>query len=360
VAVAPATHPEPPLWQAGVPHWHLAFSTPAGVFTGEPVEWHQLQVNLRLADTNDVSVTIPGLTVEAGLVTELATDLWVWLDDVLLFRGRITSAEDSIDRDGDYQVAIRATDYRGVLARRFLVSGFTLTYTNVAQAEIAWGLIADAQARSGGNLGITRGTVPAGQPRTETFAYDQNVTEAIDSIAKVSAGFDWEIDANLRFNAYSPTRGHDTVIPLDYGGTVAEFSRRSGSGSFANAVRVTGGTGTVAASRTEAGIASDPRGRWDASASESDRVVQSSVNLRADKLLADLMMQPDTYDLVLAAGAWSGLGLWLGDCGQMIVHHGRLQLDQQVRITEVGFQANEDGGYTATIGAIRCEGVPRA
>jgi hypothetical protein len=331
--------------------WRVGFGV--GGVEGEATDWHGLQVNLRVADACDASITLDGHAITALALVELATDLWVWLNDELLFRGRIVGVDDSMDGER-HTTTVRATDYRGLLARRVLLEGDQLVFSQRAQAEIVWTLVNATQTRPGGNLGITRGVIPQTQPRDRQFEAGAVTGEVIDSLSQVINGFDWQVDELRRLNIYYPRRGSDAGVTLEYGAAVTQLDRTSGSGDYANVVRVIGAEGTAARTVAAATIATDPRGRWESSTADPDLLLQSTVNDRASRFLADRADMRETYTAQLVPGFFRRSVIGPGDVATLVVRSGRLQIADKVRVTEVAVDADESGNDTTKL-ALVCE-----
>jgi hypothetical protein len=332
----------------------VGFGTKAGTILGEATEWQSLQVNLRLSDACDVSLSCSGQALESGLITELVTDMWLWLGDDLVFRGRVTGIDDSIGDDG-HEVTMRATDYRGLLDRRILVDGDTLVFTQVAQADIAWYLVNQAQLNVSGGMGIVRGIAPAGRLRDREFEPGQTVGELLDNLSDVIDGFDYEVDPLMRFNVFYPRRGVSTGLALDYGGTISAVERKTSTADFANYVRQTGADGTTPAKAytPELAAGTAPEGRWELSVSDPDLKLQGTVNNRAARILADKQRRPDQYDLTVVAGQWQNLRLEPGDWATLKVQSTRLNLNERVRVLEIAHDIGMDGEYTTKLATVR-------
>jgi hypothetical protein len=347
--VGPEVAPEWP------PRWRVGFGTRTGAILGEATQWSALQVNLRLSDACDASLSCPGESLPVGLVAELVTDMWCWLGDKLMFRGRVTGIDDSISDDG-HGVAIRATDYRGLLDRRILIAGDRVKFTQWPQAEIAWFLIDQAQQNTSGNMGITRGIAPTGRLRDREFEPGQSVGELLDNLSDVIDGFDYDVDPNLRFNVYYPHRGRETGLALDLGGTVSAIDRKTSSADFANYVWQSGAakvTAPDAAYTPELAAGTALEGRWDVAVSDPDLKLQATVNARSERILADRQRRPDQYSVSVVAGQWEALSLAPGDWATLVVESARLNLRERVRVLEVAFDAGPDGESQAQLAAVR-------
>jgi hypothetical protein len=311
------------------------------------------KVTWRLDDNAEANVTIDGRGDDAAALAVLESDLWVWRDTLLLFRGRIVTAPESIDVDR-HTVAVTAVDYRGMLARRFLQAD--ATFTQWAQGEIAWYLVNHTQTQPGGDLGITRGVVTAGQARDRTYPLGDNIGERIAELGRVEGGFEWWIDPQRQLNI-AANRGEATTTVLDYGGTVASLRREPDVGGFANTVVVSGGQGTTREIRT--GDVTGNRGRWEGSYSYPDVTEQPTLAGKANRLLAEGQQPPIAYTLTLAPGAWPGAApLTVGDTATLRLQSGRRDEQLRVRVSELTVAIDESGNETVTVAATAVEAVP--
>jgi hypothetical protein len=112
----------------------------------------------------------------------------------------------------------RCLGLRAWLERRVVHGDFSRSST--VATTIAWDLISHAQGQSDGNMGFTLGTITGTAPaRTRHYCDGDNIAEAIRELAdRDTGGFDWEIDAQRRFNAWVGGRGSSVgtrVSPMD-------------------------------------------------------------------------------------------------------------------------------------------------
>ncbi|HEY7822002.1 MAG TPA: hypothetical protein VIG24_04175, partial [Acidimicrobiia bacterium] len=178
----------------------------------------QRALDLRLDEPSTATFVIDGRSEQAATIAELATELSVYRDRELIFRGPIGATSDTITEDR-HDITVTAVDYRGRLDR--LTIDADVTYTSQLDRDIAWDLIVNAQAKTGGNLGITRGPALTGATsRTITFTGGITVRQALDRLASLSPGFDWDVTPDRQFRLWDQ-RGADNGVILDYGGLVA-------------------------------------------------------------------------------------------------------------------------------------------
>lgn len=117
--------------------------------------------------------------------------------------------------DGVPRWTARALGLRAWLERR-VVHGDQILGPAPA-TEIAWQLIEGAQAQADGRMGMSRGAIVGSAPiRTRTYCdASRSVADAIAELAdRDVGGFDWEVDAFGRFNAWVGGRGADLALEL--------------------------------------------------------------------------------------------------------------------------------------------------
>lgn len=326
--------------------WRWAIGQSSGTAPEEALSRPKARrVTWRLRDSADAAFTMRGTDPQAGAVEELITDLWCYRDGALVYRGRVGPTEDDV---GDvHNVSVTTGDYRAVLARRMLFDDSTLVFTADDQADIAWALIDDTQARTGGDLQIIEGAHGAtGITRDRTFEAGQYVGQLVtQQLSEVIDGFDWEIDPYLTFNLFYPERGSDNGVVLDYGGIVASVRRTVDPSNYFNALRLSGADALTAETREAAGLGALPEGRWDRQIGEPSVLVQSSLDERADLLIVEGAVISPSYVVTLKANRWEGPDhIFVGDTVQLVVRSlPRLDVNVAQRVYEVSAAVDDDG-----------------
>jgi hypothetical protein len=309
------------------------------------------RVTFRLGEPADAAFSLDGRHEQALGITELATDLWCYRDRTLLFRGRIGTNSDDLTPD-THSCTFNAPDYRALLDRRFLHDTDKLSFVTEDQADIAWQLAQIAQGKTAGDLGITRGVGQStGNLRSPTYRAGEPIGASIGQIGDVESGFDWEIDAQLRLNIFTPERGRATEEVLDYGGAVTHISRALAPSDYANAVRATADADPRAPEYREAAdLATRPEGRFEASRGFPGILEQSTLAARATALLADAQVLRPSYTLTFKAGRYPGTeALWLGDTALVVIKSGRLNIADRLRVYEINFEPGQDGTETVKV-----------
>ena len=330
--------------------WTLVAFLPNGTALSELTDASDRKITARLSDPSTIEWSMRGTDPAAAVIDELATDVIAYRDNVPVIRGRVGPSADDLSGDS-HRVTFAAPDYRSLLGRRTVWAGSTNAYLSTDQATIAMDLIADSQALVGGNLGISQGaTTLTGRLRDRAYEEGKSLGEAIDQLADVVDGFDWDIGVSLTFDLYYPRRGRPKDFVAHWGSTVTSLRRSVDPSGYANAVRVSGATGTTAVSSAVADLASRPEGRWEAQVGYTDVSNQSTVAEKAAYELAERSVIRPSYTATLRPGVWQGPGaLWLGDECRLVVRSGRLDVNTTVRVHEVAVSADDDGNETVDV-----------
>lgn len=330
--------------------WKLLAGPPAGPTT-ELTAATGRKIAVRLGQPFDAAFTLDGRHEQAAGIAELATDIWCYRDRELLHRGRVGTTSDTADADS-HTVTFNAPDYRALLERRYLYDSDKLSYVAEDEASIAWQLVQATQGKTGGNLGISRGTgQTTGYLRTRLFTAGKGIADSISQIGELDGGFDWEIDPQLRLNVYNPARGRPTDVVLDFGGAVASFTRAVMPAEYGNAVRAIAGTDPRAPEiRQATDLATRPEGRFEIERGFPDILEQATLAAKADWLLAESQILRPSYVLTLAPDRYPGpQKLWLGDTCIVSIRSGRLDEHTTQRVMEISFEPDGDGDETVRV-----------
>lgn len=341
--------------------WRILIGPPTGGYEAELTAAQSRKLTVRLTSPSELAFGLNARLPQADSIEELVTDahvLWTSAEGVThrLFRGRIGPTGDSGDADG-HNMTATALDYRALLRRRRLYSDSQLTWTGTDQAEIALALVTQTQARTGGALGISKawtGVEPTGVERDRTYEAGDSIGDRIQELSEVIDGFNWDITATsasaLSLEVFYPERGNDRGVVLEYGGMVAKFSREVQTSDYANAQRYTGESALTASELAAADLATRPEGRWDAVFGDSGLTTQGALDDRAAWQLDQSQVISPPYTLTLRRGVWRGPDhIWLGDTVRVIIRSGRLRVDTSIRVFELAFTLDADGGETVEV-----------
>lgn len=342
--------------------WQMVIGPASGGHELALTEARSRRYTARLGENSDMSFSIDGRHPQAAAIAELSTDVHLLFSTAsgteILDRCRVGQTRDDVGED-EHRTDVTCLDYRAVLDRQILLSGDTLTFAGVDQTDIAWSLIAAAQAHRAGDLGIWKGVVDGytGQVRDRTYEAGDSIGQRIQELSEVINGFDWDITpdsaSSLRFDAWYPGRGSDRGVVLLLGGLVATVSREVNPSDYANAIRYSGGEATTAG-EWEAGDLGTPgafpQGRWDKAFGDDGLTTQASLDERAEWQLAESQVVTPVYTVRLKRGGWEGPDhIWVGDTVRLIIPSGRLDVDTTARVHEVQIDIDEDGGETVTL-----------
>jgi hypothetical protein len=340
--------------------WRFVLTDTSGNNVADLVGAAGRKVTWNLDNAATASFTIPGTVPVASLIYETANDLVVYSPSGgKKFRGRLGASGDDVS-SGGHTSNFSAVDYRGFLARRFIWPGSTTAWTAIEQTSIAWTMIADSQATTGGSLGITDHSVASGITRTVTNTVGDEILTRISEIGNFTDGFDWEIDADLSFRTYYPWRGNTNGITLAYGAEIVSFRRSVDTSTFASAVRYSGDNSLTPA--TAVATTFGAAGRWEIQVGDTTILNQPILNNKATFELAKDGVIAPTYDVVLRPGWWTPDLLWLGDVATLSLRSGRLDFLGNLRVQSIALDIGDNGGETVTVtfGGVPFTGAPTA
>jgi hypothetical protein len=337
-----------------------------------------------------LTFTLDGHSPGAALIQELLHDVvaWRWDDQTGLeqpvFRGPITQSEDQLTTE-QHTVTYICHDYAALLTRRLLTGLGPYTVTGRDQDLIVADLLAaaiGAQSSSGVSFspasflplsllpvnpaGSLRGQ--SGALRNRTYYGSQNIGEAVDDLAKVIGGFDYDVrpsavDTTDSLRIFYPAQGvNRTDIALQYGSTVASLTRTVNSADYANYVRVLGNNQSAAPTPQlyaedwgpTALSTTTPVGLWMVAADAADVTVQSTLNDKASGQLAlDTILVP-SYTLNLAPDAYTWGNPNMGDTVGLVIQSGRLNVNTfppsgGVRVLGITYSIGDDGQEDVTL-----------
>jgi hypothetical protein len=325
-----------------------------------------------------LTFTLDGNSPAAALVAELETDVraWRWDEpsgqDVCLFRGLVTAAEDQLTEQSA-TVTFTAVDYLAMLDRRLITQ--TLNLTADDQDDIAAQLIGFRASASDGTSFAPGDYLPirpvraypdgtlarplSGVVRDRTYLGSQAVGQALADLAAVISGFDFALQPAPhslseewdQVRVYFPSQGvARNDVALIYGATVATLTRSNTSTNYANYQRALGnnsGGGPQSFGEAWNGDANDvtriPIGLWQTGGNWAD--VKDNASL-LQKAQGDLNLSGalvPTYTVGLTPGTYTWGRPNVGDTVPLIVQRGRLDIDTTVRVMGISFDIGEDG-----------------
>ena len=367
--------------------------------------------SFRLNEPSTVEFTVDGRSPEALDLVELGTDVHASRDgDGVLLTARLGSTQDTLD-DAKHEVQCSGADVRALLARRLTTTARTYAGTDVG--VFVADMLTDAQTApagspAGAGLGITVPTFPAtGVTLNRTSkAYAPILTELTEAQATGvddgSSLFDWDVSPgwiNPTVRLWTPGRGVDRTsgtgaVILEFNhnpaapqsSLVAGITRKLDPATYANVLRVSGGSysatypadkaglairnnsGAFISSTSDGGTVDDPTddtatvvfpttpvtladgstvwdiGVWALAEDKTDLVTQAQLNAYAAQRIDELSRVAPTYTIKLRAGAWGGPShFWLGDRIRVMIRSGRLVEDVTLRVRQIDVTPGDNG-----------------
>jgi hypothetical protein len=244
-------------------------------------EW---DYNRNLDDGCSLRFATTGTNVVSTLISELATDVWVYLDGVLEQRFRITEINQTWDEDGQDSVDVSAICYRRIFSARHVRT--PLSFIGTSQGAIVFDLIQHAQAATGGDYGITLGDSGPTILRDREYEPGQNILQAILDFTTIEDPLAWEINGDLELFITTPQSFPIRDIPIQIGFNASSMSRPSGTRNFGNVSVVVGDVESTTPIFEEApNLSVDPRGRWEVLNAFPQISSQSELQEQAEGLL---------------------------------------------------------------------------
>lgn len=280
-------------------------------------DYDSFTLDNNLDDGCAISFSARGRSLAATFISELDTDCFVYREGILVQRFRISTVEQTWEADGQDEISVTAVCYRRLLKARHVIT--PLSFVNVPQGDIVWGLIQHAQAQPNGNLGITAGLLESTILRTREYEVGQNIFDAISDLTTVDNGIAWDINASLSLDVRLQRDFPLFGVPIELGVTARSLSRPSSADQFGNVAIVTGNVEATEPVILDAvGLTGDIRGRWErylSAGSESEQLalIERALGALQESLspvsVWNIDMIPDRYfrDIELQIGSFVSL-----------------------------------------------------
>lgn len=314
-----------------------------------------------LAGGPSLSFTMPGRSPAALASDGLATDVWVYKSGVLWQRCRMLPISQTWGADGADDVTVNAVGYRRLIEARYLVSG-PPTFTGIDQGEIIWQFVAHTQGQTGGSLGITQGTTTTGVTRDRSeYKIGDSIGKLATDMGNVINGCWWGIGPTKVMTAKLWTAFPARLQRLVHGMNARNMTREPGAG-FANAAGAVGSaTDTVPVWVADAGIATDPRGRWEVfDSSHGSVTVQATVTDYANGLLQERAYPRSIWTIDLEPASYFGgdSQYVVGDLVTLLVPRSAVNeigippVHVVVQISEVSVSFDDAGSTSVALAAV--------
>lgn len=256
-----------------------------------------------------VTIDVPMNASGLPLVTDLVSDIILIRGKTKMYRMRVLDSDDVLTRE-EHNVRLTCCSYDEILRVGRII--YTDSEATGGQRDLAWNIIAATQTQQ--TLGITRYAVGAGISKTIRLKAGMSVAETINAFAASDDGFDWWIDADLKFHTQEPRRESLIDFEWTWGAEIAEMTRQSSVEQYVSAVYVTGSTTEVTIpggstypppAPAVREVATMPYGRWEKTFAYSDILTNGSLVKRADWHLGVGSRLRPTYTVSMEQGVWS-------------------------------------------------------
>jgi hypothetical protein len=318
----------------------------------------QRALSYHMTDSANMTFVMDGSDPALKYIVELVTDVWLYRNGILMFRGRIGSSQDSLDGEADtYTVTITAFDYREWLARQLLQPSRKWSWRNQTQAQIIRDIFTYCiSGQSGIHPTFTIDTI--GMPSTKVN-FDTTAGTSVKEVIGVMAGFGWQVFPNsnmgITLKAMSPFyyQYNDNFV-LEYGGSVSKVTRSLDTGAYANSVVYTGDMNLAPVQKDVSGIGTSLQGRLGLCLSNPSIVDTAHLATAAQSAANNQIAIVPQWSCELAPGHWqSSADAWIGDICKFVIRKNRLVINDSYRITDIDISINDDStkadGLTFTI-----------
>jgi hypothetical protein len=258
------------------------------------------QMTKNLDDGCTFAFSAPGDSLPGVAISELATDIWLYLDGTLIERFRVLEIVQDWSYDGRNTIEVSCVCYRRLLGSRYVNS--PLSYTGLSQGLIVASLILHTQSQVNGNLGIVLGSAGPVVPRDRSYEIGANILDSIIELTQIADGVVWRIDQNgaLIITQVPTTYPAPNPQPVVLGANALTIRKPSGSALFGNVAVVTGDSvATSPVVATTAGLSTDPRGRWEKFRGLPQEQTQANLTQQADGIVLTSQSPQIVYDFTL-------------------------------------------------------------
>jgi hypothetical protein len=347
LGVDPLAIRPPPIVVLPKTHWQIVIGNNNVGPTYELTTARQRNMNFHVDDSALLTFSMDGSDPDLSFITELITDCWIFRNGALLYRGRIGSATDTLDGEADtYTVQLNVFDYREWLARQILQPSHKWHWVNQTQAQIIHDLFTyciNGQSGIHPTFTIDTSLMPTSKTNCD-FVPGTSIKEALGTMT----GFGWQVFPNstmgLTLRAVpSMYYNMNSHYVLEYGSTVRKVTRSYDTSGYANSIVYNGDVKLAPVQADASGIASKPEGRMGLAMSNPSIVDKTHLTTAANNLAVRAQSVVPTYDCELQPGAWqSSTDAWVGDILKFVVKRGRININDQYRITDMTIAINDD------------------
>lgn len=273
----------------------------------------QMDIDLQGAS---MTMVVLGHAPEAKVIDELVTDVWLLGDFPM--RYRVWAVWQDFDEHGDDRISFQAVTYERLINRRVVGAG-GLLYNDTDVGTILWNAIQHTQAKPGGNLGLTAGSITTGITASVDWLPGENIGTRVEEMMQ-AAGCYWTIDSDKQVHVHVRADTVPILEPVMWGVNARSMQRASAGATFANSVYASGSPETTPVFATDPDIATDPRGLWEVAVARPNEAIQASLDQAADGELALRRQGLSRWNVTYVTEHWIGAArIKPGDRARLIV-----------------------------------------
>lgn len=286
------------------------------------------------------------------------TAVYVERNGVIVWGGILWTARASVD---SATVEVGGEGFWSYFRRRLLRT--TKTYTAQDQLFIARDLVTYAQAQAGGDIGVVVGAETSGVARDRTYYHYErkNIGEAVEQLAAVQGGFDFNINVGWvggtitkTLQMHYPRRGRPTAIVFELGSNIEGLDQEIDATRQANVLDGLGsGEGDAMLITTVSDLSrTPPYPLLEDVLTNKDVKAASTLQLMSLAQLVSRSSPVERLPTLLAhAGPDTELGSFItGDTVTVRGQAGYLVVDEQMRITNYEVTVDENGREAVGLG----------
>jgi len=324
------------------------------------------KLSFKVDDSDSLSFTLDGDDPVWAYITELVTDVWMYRNNKVFYRGRVGPTNDTIDEDSNV-VSVNTFGYKEWLSRQILGPTAKLTWTDKTRAVIIQDMLNYVNAQPGLKPQIL---LDSTRLSTNITDFDVLPGTSVKDAVNAMTGFGWQVipeqanpkdPGDLILKAVSPFYYvlNDYFV-MEYGGVIAKVTRQLDTAGYGNVAFVSGDMNLAPAMRSSADIATNPRGPLGVVVSDPSIVSTKALTSRADQEITEHNNIAADWKVDFVPGGWINEDdAWLGDICRFVVNSGRINVNDFYRITEFDLSISDDGeDHTVTATVVKPPYVP--
>jgi hypothetical protein len=310
------------------------------------------EYSYQLNRAGKASFTVP-ITVERLQRFDIylgVTRLLIYRENALIWAGVVWEIQEEAGGD-DGSIIVNCVEIFHILSEKRYTSN---SYTSTDAGQIAWGLINTTQGLTGGDLGITQGTIETTQNRDRNY-FDESIGEKIIQLTEVINGFDFLITPSIKdntlsvFNVYAKRGSTITDFRLEYGeglkNNIQSWRRKRTLSDMFNSIVVEGeGYGDIAlkATTTDSSVI-NAVGLLEGRKQAKSVSQQTTLNQKADEYIRVHKTEQPIYDITLN-NAYNDFGKYdIGDIVPVRIKYGYIDINTTMRIYGIDVRVSDAG-----------------